>query len=100
MAADAQTARFFAQNGCRLNSFTFIAPFVLSFRVVRKIVKEMFPDRAYRWQSLALAALHEASEAFLVNLFSNSNLAAMHAGRVTLQPKDMKLVRVLRGEAP
>ena len=43
-------------------------------------------------------ALQEASEAYLVSLFEDTNLAAIHAKRVTIQPKDLALARRLRGE--
>ncbi|KAE8221576.1 hypothetical protein CF319_g5075, partial [Tilletia indica] len=46
----------------------------------------------------ALGALQEASEAYLVSLFEDTNLAAIHAKRVTIMPKDMHLARRLRGE--
>ncbi|KAH7122620.1 histone-fold-containing protein [Dendryphion nanum] len=50
----------------------------------------------YRWQSSAILALQEASEAFLVNLFHDANLCAIHAKRVTIQQKDIQLARRLR----
>jgi histone H3/H4 len=43
-------------------------------------------------------ALQEAAEAYLVSLFEDTNLAAIHAKRVTIQPKDLQLARRLRGE--
>ena len=43
-------------------------------------------------------ALQEAAEAYLVRLFEDSNLAAIHAKRVTIMPKDIQLARRLRGE--
>ena len=51
-----------------------------------------------RFQSSAIMALHEAAEAYLVGLFEDINLCAFHAGRVTIQPKDMQLARRIRGE--
>ena len=51
-----------------------------------------------RWQANALIALQEASEAYLVNLLSNANLAAIHAKRVTIQPKDIQIVRRITEE--
>ena len=51
-----------------------------------------------RWQANALIALQEASEAYLVNLLSNANLAAIHAKRVTIQPKDIHIVRRITEE--
>jgi len=49
-----------------------------------------------RWQSQAIAALQEATEAFLVNLFEHANLCAIHAKRVTIMQKDIQLARRLR----
>ena len=43
-------------------------------------------------------ALQEASEAYLVGLFEDTNLCAIHAKRVTIMSKDMKLSCRLRGE--
>ena len=51
-----------------------------------------------RWQANALIALQEASEAYLVNLFTNTNLAAIHAKQVTIKPKDIHLVRRITEE--
>jgi len=51
-----------------------------------------------RFQSSAILALQEASEAYLVGLFEYTNLCAIHAKRVTIQPKDMQLARRIRGE--
>jgi len=50
-----------------------------------------------RWQSQAIMALQEAAEAFLVHLFEDSNLCAIHAKRVTIMAKDMQLARRIRG---
>ena len=71
----------------------------LLFRLVREILQD-FRDRRseYRFQSTALLALQEASEAYLVYLFEDTNLCAIHAKRVTIMPKDMQLARRLRGE--
>ena len=51
-----------------------------------------------RFQSLAIAALQEASEAYLVGLFEDTNLCAIHAKQVTIMPKDIQLARRIRGE--
>lgn len=45
-----------------------------------------------------MLALQEAAEAYLVGLFEDTNLAAIHAKRVTIQPKDIQLARRIRGE--
>ena len=53
-----------------------------------------------RFQSTAMLALQEASEAYMVGMFEDTNLAALHAKRVTIMPKDMQLARRIRGEYP
>ncbi|KAG5187467.1 histone H3 [Tribonema minus] len=67
-------------------------------RLVRE-VQEMFTPRGvlYRWAADALLALQHAAEAHLVGLFEDANLAAIHAKRVTIQPRDMQLARRIRG---
>ena len=42
--------------------------------------------------------LQEASDSYLVRLFEDTNLCAIHAKRVTIMPKDMQLSRRIRGE--
>uniref|UniRef100_U5GK72 Core Histone H2A/H2B/H3 domain-containing protein n=1 Tax=Populus trichocarpa TaxID=3694 RepID=U5GK72_POPTR len=51
-----------------------------------------------RFQSSAVAAFQEAAEAYLVGLFEDTNLCAIHAKRVTIMPKDIQLARRIRGE--
>ncbi|KPP74771.1 centromeric protein A-like [Scleropages formosus] len=65
-------------------------------RVVREVC-QTFSKLHLRWQAMALLALQEASEAFLVRLFSDANLCAIHAKRVTLFPRDIQLARRIRG---
>ncbi|THG99309.1 hypothetical protein EW026_g3010 [Hermanssonia centrifuga] len=50
-----------------------------------------------RWQSSAILALQEATEAYLVHLFEDTNLCAIHAKRVTIMQRDMQLARRIRG---
>ncbi|XP_036379102.1 histone H3, embryonic-like [Megalops cyprinoides] len=52
----------------------------------------------FQWLSSAVMALQEASEAYLVGLFEDTNLCAIHAKRVTIMPKDILLARCIRGE--
>lgn len=52
----------------------------------------------FRFQSSAVLALQEAAEAYLVGIFEDTNLCAIHAKRVTIMPKDMQLARRIRGE--
>ncbi|URE17446.1 H3 [Musa troglodytarum] len=51
-----------------------------------------------RFQSHAVLALQEAAEAYLVGLFEDTNLCAIHAKRVTIMPKDIQLARRIHGE--
>lgn len=63
-------------------------------RLVRDIA---YAERdGIRFQSTALLALQEATEAYLVGLFEDTNLCAIHAKRVTIFPKDMTLARRIR----
>ncbi|KAI1106331.1 histone H3-like centromeric protein cse-4 [Jackrogersella minutella] len=67
-------------------------------RLVREIALTMRPaDDGMRWQSQAILALQEAAEAFLIHLFEDSNLCAIHAKRVTIMQKDIQLARRIRG---
>jgi histone H3 len=65
-------------------------------RLVREIAQNFKSD--LRFQASAIAAMQEASEAYLVGLFEDTNLCAIHAKRVTIMQKDMKLARRIRGE--
>ena len=49
-----------------------------------------------RFQSTALAALQEAAENFLVGLFEDVNLLAVHAKRVTVMSHDIRLALRIR----
>lgn len=65
-------------------------------RLVREIANEYKTD--LRFQASAVLALQEAAEAYLVGLFEDTNICAIHAKRVTIMPKDMQLARRIRGE--
>ncbi|KFO37471.1 Histone H3.3 [Fukomys damarensis] len=65
-------------------------------RLVREIAQDFKTD--LRFQSAAIGALQEASEAYLVGLFEDTNLCAIHAKRITIMPKDNQLARRIRGE--
>jgi len=72
-------------------------------RVVREIALDMMTDMndyeesGLRWQSSAILALQEATEAYLVHLFEDANLCAIHAKRVTIMQRDIQLARRIRG---
>lgn len=65
-------------------------------RLVRSIADDHFVG--LRFQESAVLALQQAAEAYIVDLFIDSNLCAVHAKRVTVMPKDMQLARRIRGE--
>merc|ERR1712203_339281 len=65
-------------------------------RLVKDLAHEKSPE--LRFQSSALLALQEAVEAYLVGLFEDTNLCAIHARRVTIMVRDIKLARRIRGE--
>ncbi len=65
-------------------------------RLVREISREYRAD--LRFQQSAVLAIQESTEAYLVSLFEDTNLCAIHAKRVTIMPKDMQLARRIRGE--
>lgn len=65
-------------------------------RLVREVAQDVSSE-VTRWQSSAIAAVQEAAEAFLVRLFEDANLCAIHARRVTLMQKDIQLARRIRG---
>ena len=65
-------------------------------RVVREIAQDIKTD--LRFQSAAILCLQEATEAYLVGLFDDAYLCAIHARRVTIMPRDIQLARRIRGE--
>ena len=65
-------------------------------RLVRDIATNYKSD--LRFQTQAILALQEACEAYLIHLFEDTNLCAIHAKRVTIMPKDMMLAKRIRGE--
>lgn len=72
-------------------------------RLVREIMEKLNAEsgvegKPMRVQSTAILALQEAAEAYLIGLFEDTNLCAIHAKRVTIMPKDLQLARRIRGE--
>ena len=56
------------------------------------------PSVQVRFQSTAIAALQEAAENFIVGLFEDVNLLAVHAKRVTVMPRDIRLALRIHGD--
>ena len=67
-------------------------------RVVRSIVEEILGIVGFSFQLSALLCLQEAAEAYIIRLFEDSNLLAIHAKRQTVFKRDLHLARRIRGE--
>ena len=65
-------------------------------RLIREISQRFKVDVQFR--SSTLMALQEAAEAYLVRLFEDTNLCAIHMKRMTIMPKDIQLARRIRGK--
>lgn len=65
-------------------------------RLVRSMAEES--NVGLRFQVSAVLAMQEAAESYVVDLFVDTNLCAVHAKRVTITVKDMQLARRIRGE--
>jgi histone H3 len=65
-------------------------------RLVREIASGICMD--LKFQGQAIAALQEATESYMISLFEDCNLCALHAKRVTIKPADIKLARKIRGD--
>ena len=65
-----------------------------------RLFREICEDEksGLRWQAAAILALQEAFEDYLVNLFSDCVLEAIHGRRITVMPKDIHITRRIRGE--
>ena len=81
-----------------MRSLTTGGPTSLARRVTVEPFQRGSTFRCSRFQASAVAAIQEATESYVVSLLSDSNLAALHSGRVTAMPRDLQLVRRLRGE--
>ena len=72
-------------------------PFARLVREITQTYNSSPADGEKRWQAEAIMALQEAAESYLVHLFEDSNLCAIHAKRVTIMVKDIQLARRIRG---
>ena len=68
----------------------------IHYSLVQEIASEM--NFGIRYTMDAVVCLQEASEAYLVSLFKDTNLCAIHTKRVTIMPKDIQLACRIRGE--
>ncbi|XP_011659152.1 histone H3-1 isoform X1 [Cucumis sativus] len=87
-------------------SWNLLIPASCFIRAVKEVSNQLAPQIT-RWQAEALVALQEAAEDFLVHLFEDTMLCAIHAKRVTIslskkktpfgQPNLFTIVCVCRG---
>ena len=63
-------------------------------RLIREVAQECKSN--LRFQSSAIVALQEAAESFLISLFEDTNLCAIHAKCIKIMPKDIKLAHRIR----
>ncbi|ODM90224.1 histone H3.3 type 2 [Orchesella cincta] len=70
----------------------------LPFQRLIKEITQNLQRGEYRFLSVAIEALQQASEAYLVGLFEDANLCVLHAKRVTIMPKDLQLALRIRGQ--
>lgn len=75
-----------------------LIPRVHFSRVIRDVATSVTGGETLRWASEGLEAIQEAAEAYLVGLFEDAQLCAVHAKRVTIMLKDIMLARRIRGE--
>jgi len=75
-------------------------PFQRLVREIAQNIQDKKHGEHMRFQSTAVLALQEAAESYLVSLFEDTNLCAIHAKRVTIMKKDMQLAQRIRGERP
>ena len=64
-------------------------------RLVQEIGQQFLTG--IKFQGTAVMALQEASEAYLISLFEDSNLFAIHTKHCTIMPKDIQLACRIRG---
>ena len=65
-------------------------------RVVREITAKVYPEARYSMG--AVEAIQQCVESYMVSLFEDTQLCAIHAKRATVMTKDMRLARRIRGE--
>ena len=71
---------------------------ICSKAAVARLVRKLCQNKDLRWQAKAIMALHEAFEDYLVGLYEDCVLEAIHRKRVTVIPKDMFIALRIRGE--
>ena len=73
-----------------------LIPMKVYCRLVRKIDQGVMAN--IRWQSTAIFALQNGSEDYMIRLFDDAKLCAIHAQRQTIMPHDIQLAWRIRGK--
>ena len=82
---------------CRYQKSTELLIRKLPFqRLIREVTQDFKVN--LRFQSSAIMALQQVAEAFLVGLFKDTNLCAIHAKQATIIPKDIQLAQCIHGD--
>lgn len=63
----------------------------------RRIVTRDTPTN--QWSQEALDILQTDVESYMIDLLKNAQMTAIHAGRQTIQPKDLQLAQYIRADA-
>jgi histone H3 len=68
------------------------------FQLIVRHITQLLAKTDFRYRASALEALQHSAEAYLVGVFEDSQLCAIHAKRVTIMVRDMQLARRIKGE--
>ena len=79
------------------NTWELLIPKLPFARLVKDVAEPLTRLEDLKWSSTAMEALQTSAEAYLVQLFEDVNLCALHAKRVTILPRDIHLARRIRG---
>ena len=73
---------------------------VIPFKPLARLCMEIGQDfkTDLYFSPVAINLLGELLEAYLVGLFEDSNLQAIHGKRIVVEPKDIQMARRIRGE--
>ena len=79
------------------NSVDTLIPKASFARLVKQVSSDISIDQNFRWTSDAMQVIQSAAEDYMVGLFEDSYLCAMHCKRITLMSQDLQLARRIRG---
>ena len=92
-----QSAKAFKEVKALQDGYDLMIPKASFYRAVKEEFTRQDPDM--KVTAGAVLALHDSAEAYLTQIFQDTNLCAIHANRVTIRPQDMLLALRIRGDA-